>query len=92
MQKEMSETLTHTGAGTPMGDLMRRYWVPLLQSSEIAEPDGPQVRVQVLGEKLLAFRDSVGQVGVINEFCSHRGVSLFFGRNEEGEFAALTTA
>lgn len=84
MNKEMSEILTRTGAGTPMGNLMRRYWVPLLQSSEIAEPDGPQVRIQVLGEKLLAFRDSEGKVGVIDEFCSHRGVSLFFGRNEEG--------
>jgi len=84
MNKEMSEILTRTSAGTPMGNLMRRYWVPLLQSSEIAEPDGPQVRIQVLGEKLLAFRDSEGKVGVIDEFCSHRGVSLFFGRNEEG--------
>jgi nitrite reductase/ring-hydroxylating ferredoxin subunit len=84
MNKEMSEILTRTGAGTPMGNLMRRYWVPLLQSSEIAQPDGPQVRIQVLGEKLLAFRDSEGKVGIIDEFCSHRGVSLFFGRNEEG--------
>ncbi len=84
MNKEMSEILTRTGAGTPMGNLMRRYWVPLLLSGEVAEPDGPQVRIQVLGEKLLAFRDSEGRVGVIDEFCSHRGVSLFFGRNEEG--------
>jgi nitrite reductase/ring-hydroxylating ferredoxin subunit len=66
-----------------MGHLMRRYWVPILLSSEIAAPDGPQVRVQILGEKLLAFRDSSGRPGVIDEFCSHRGVSLYFGRNEE---------
>lgn len=84
MNKEMSETLTLTGSGTPMGNLLRRYWVPLMQSSEIALPDGPQVRIQVLSEKLLAFRDSEGKVGVIDEFCTHRGVSLFFGRNEEG--------
>nr|MDP2191046.1 Rieske 2Fe-2S domain-containing protein [Rhodoferax sp.] len=84
MNKEMSETLVRTGPGTPMGNLMRRYWVPVLQSSEIAEPDGPQVRVQILGEKLLAFRDTSGCAGLINEFCSHRGVSLYFGRNEEG--------
>ncbi|WP_180684542.1 aromatic ring-hydroxylating dioxygenase subunit alpha [Tepidicella baoligensis] len=84
MNKEMSEILTRTGAGTPMGNLMRRYWVPLLKSDEIAEPDGPQVRIQVLGEKLLAFRDTEGKVGVIDEFCSHRGASLYFGRNEEG--------
>jgi phenylpropionate dioxygenase-like ring-hydroxylating dioxygenase large terminal subunit len=79
----MSQTLTQTGAGTPMGNLMRRYWVPVVMSSEIAEADGPQVRVQIMGEKLLAFRDSDGLPGLISEFCSHRGVSLFFGRNEE---------
>jgi phthalate 4,5-dioxygenase oxygenase subunit len=83
MNAEMSQTLTRTGPGTPMGNLMRRYWVPILMSSEIGEPDGPQVRVQILGEKLLAFRDSEGQPGLIDEFCSHRGVSLYFGRNEE---------
>jgi phthalate 4,5-dioxygenase oxygenase subunit len=83
MNKEMADTLVHTGPGTLMGKLMRRYWVPILLSSEIAEPDGPQVRVQILGEKLLAFRDSDGQPGLIDEFCSHRGVSLYFGRNEE---------
>lgn len=83
MNPEMSQTLTRTGPGTAMGNLMRRYWVPVLMSSEIAEPDGPQVRVQILGEKLLAFRDTEGQPGLIDEFCSHRGVSLYFGRNEE---------
>ncbi len=84
MDATMAHTLVHTGADTPMGQLMRRYWVPVLCSREIAQPDGPQVRVQILGEKLLAFRDSSGQPGLISEFCSHRGVSLFFGRNEEG--------
>lgn len=83
MNKEMSETLTRVGRGTPMGDLMRRYWVPALMTSEIAEADGPQVRVQLLGEKLLAFRNSDGRACLIDEFCSHRGVSLYFGRNEE---------
>ncbi len=83
MNPEMSQTLTQTSAGTPMGNLMRRYWVPVVMSSEIAESDGPQVRVQIMGEKLLAFRDSDGLPGLISEFCSHRGVSLFFGRNEE---------
>ena len=84
MNKEMSETLVRTGPGTAMGQLMRRYWVPVLLTSEIAECDGPQVRVQILGEKLLAFRDTEGHAALIGEFCSHRGVSLFFGRNEEG--------
>lgn len=83
MDKEMSEALVRTGPGTRMGNLMRRYWVPILLSQEIAEPDGPQVKVQILGEKLLAFRDSEGRPGLIDEFCSHRGVSLYFGRNEE---------
>ena len=83
MNREMSETLVRTGPGTPMGNLMRRYWVPILMSREIPEPDCPQVRVQILGEKLLAFRDTEGKPGLIDEFCSHRGASLFFGRNEE---------
>ena len=83
MNQEMAEKLVRTGADTPMGKLMRRYWVPVLMSEEIAEPDGPQVRVQILGEKLLAFRDTDGLPGLISEFCSHRGVSLYFGRNEE---------
>ena len=68
MNKEMSETLTRVGAGTRMGQLMRRYWVPALMSSEIAEPDGPQVRVKMLGEKLIAFRKSDGKACLIDEF------------------------
>ena len=83
MDQATADLLTRTGPGTAMGDLMRRYWVPILAANEIAEPDGPQVRVQILGEKLLAFRDTEGQAGLIDEFCAHRGVSLFFGRNEE---------
>jgi phenylpropionate dioxygenase-like ring-hydroxylating dioxygenase large terminal subunit len=83
MDKNMSETLVRTGPGTAMGNVMRRYWVPVLLVSEIAEPDCPPVRVQILGEKLLAFRDSEGEPALIDEFCSHRGVSLYFGRNEE---------
>ena len=84
MNKKMAESLIRTGPGTAMGNLMRRYWAPILQSSEIAEPDSPQVRVQIMGERLLAFRDSKGRIGLIDEFCTHRGASLFFGRNEEG--------
>jgi nitrite reductase/ring-hydroxylating ferredoxin subunit len=63
---------------------MRRYWVPVLLSSEIPEADCPPVRVKILGEKLIAFRDSAGQPGLVDEFCAHRGASLFLGRNEEG--------
>ncbi|WP_210208120.1 Rieske 2Fe-2S domain-containing protein [Methylovirgula ligni] len=66
-----------------MGELMRRYWVPILMSSELPEPDCAPLRVQILSENLLAFRDSTGRPGLVDEFCSHRGASLFFGRNEE---------
>jgi nitrite reductase/ring-hydroxylating ferredoxin subunit len=83
MDRETAATLVRTGPGTPMGALMRRYWVPILLSGEIAEPDGPQVRIRILGEKLLAFRDTSGRPGLIDEFCTHRGASLYFGRNEE---------
>ena len=83
MDQATSDLLIRTGPGTPMGNLMRRYWVPILATAEIAEPDGAPVRVQILGEKLLAWRDSEGVPALIDEFCSHRGASLFFGRNEE---------
>ena len=84
MNSETAELLIRTGPGTAMGNLMRRYWVPVLLSSEIAAPDGPPVRVKILGEKLLAFRDTRGRAGLVSEFCAHRGASLFLGRNEEG--------
>ncbi len=80
---EQQELLVRVGAGTPMGALLRRYWVPAFFSSELAEPDAPPIRVRLLGEDLLAFRDTNGRVGLIDQFCAHRGVSLFFGRNEE---------
>src|SRR5713226_1054073 len=83
LSKEENALLTRTGPGTPMGELMRRYWVPALLSEEIPDPDGPPVQVRVLGEELVAFRDSQGRVGLLDEHCSHRGTSLFYGRNEE---------
>jgi phthalate 4,5-dioxygenase len=83
MTPEQSETLVRTARGTPMGELLRRYWLPVLLASELPEPDGPPVRVRVLGERLIAFRDTQGRLGLIGEFCAHRGVSLWFGRNEE---------
>ncbi len=78
-----NELITRVGQGTPMGDTMRRYWIPACLASEIAEPDSPPVRVRLLGEDLVAFRDSEGRIGLIDELCPHRRVSLFFGRNEE---------
>ena len=81
--QEQNELLTRTAAATPMGELIRRYWIPALLSEEIPEPDGSPVRVRILSEKLVGFRDSNGRVGLLAEHCSHRGTSLFFGRNEE---------
>jgi len=83
LNQEQNEQLTRTDRGTLMGDLFRRYWIPALHAWEIAEPDCAPVRVQIMGEKLVAFRDSEGRIGVIDEFCAHRSVSLWFGRNEE---------
>ncbi|HEY3169028.1 MAG TPA: Rieske 2Fe-2S domain-containing protein, partial [Candidatus Binatia bacterium] len=83
LSREENELLTRIGAGTPMGKLMRRYWIPALLSEEIPAPDCPPVRVRLLGEDLVAFRDSQGKIGLLGEHCAHRGTSLFFGRNEE---------
>jgi phthalate 4,5-dioxygenase len=83
LSAEDNEILTRVGPGTPMGNLLRRYWIPACLSSEIGEPDGAPVRVRLLCEDLVAFRDSDGKVGLIEERCPHRGASLFYGRNEE---------
>jgi phthalate 4,5-dioxygenase oxygenase subunit len=83
LSKENNELITRVGPGTPMGQTMRRYWMPAALASELPEPDCPPVRVRLLGEDLVAFRDTNGQVGLIQENCPHRGASLFFGRNEE---------
>src|SRR5437764_2356833 len=83
LRKEQNDLLTLTGPGTPMGRMFRSYWIPALLSEELPENDGPPVRVKLLSERLLAFRDTQGRCGLIDEFCAHRGVSLWFGRNEE---------
>src|SRR5713101_3193614 len=83
LKREQQELLTQTGPATPLGELLRRYWVPALLSEELPAPDCPPVRVKLLSERLIAFRDSAGKLGLIDEFCAHRGVSLYFGRNEE---------
>jgi len=80
---ELNTLLTRTGPGTPMGELLRRYWIPALLDTELPERDCPPVRVKLLGEKLIAFRDTEGRLGLIDEFCAQRGVSRWFGRNEE---------
>ena len=75
-------TLTSVRAGTPGGEIIRHYWLPLLLSYEVV-PDGPPLRVRLLSEDLIAYRTASGQVGLIQNACPHRGASLFFGRNEE---------
>jgi phthalate 4,5-dioxygenase len=81
LTKEENDKLTRVGPDTPMGALMRKYWLPALLCSEL-ERDGAPVRVKLLGERLIAFRDSSDRVGLLEEFCAHRQVSLFLGRNE----------
>ena len=82
LSREENELITHIGPGTLMGNFMRQFWVPALLASEV-QPDGDPVRVLLLGEQLVAFRDSNGVVGLIANACPHRGASLWFGRNEE---------
>ena len=81
--KEQNERLTRIGEGTPMGEVFRRYWIPATLASQIPEPDCPPVEVRLLGEDLVLFRDSNGDVGLIDAYCSHRRAPLFYGRNEE---------
>jgi len=77
-----TELLTRVGRGTPMGEMMRQYWLPAVYSYEL-EADGRPLRIRILGEDLIAWRDSEGRPGIIANNCPHRGASLFFGRNEE---------
>ncbi|MGH6974044.1 MAG: Rieske 2Fe-2S domain-containing protein, partial [Stellaceae bacterium] len=84
LKPAQNELLTRTGPGTGMGRMFRSYWLPALLEEELPENDCPPVRVQLLGEHLLALRDSGGRLGLIEEFCAHRRASLWFGRNEEG--------
>jgi nitrite reductase/ring-hydroxylating ferredoxin subunit len=78
-----NELLTRVGPGTPMGEMMRNYWVPALPSAEFPSPDSPPKRMRLLGEDLVMFRDTNGNVGCFTNSCPHRGASMFFGRNEE---------
>jgi phthalate 4,5-dioxygenase len=82
-KRKDSEDLVRVGPGTVMGEMMRQYWLPAAMSSEL-ERDGAPMRLLLLGEKLIAFRDSEGKVGVMDQRCPHRCASLFLGRNEEG--------
>ena len=83
LSREDNELLCRVGRGTPMGDLLRQFWMPCLPSRALPTPDGPPTKVRILAEDLVAFRDTRGDVGLLPANCPHRGASLFFGRNEE---------
>jgi phthalate 4,5-dioxygenase len=78
-----NERLTRVGPGTPMGNVFRRYWLPIALSEDLPEADGAPQRVRILGEDLIAFRMTSGTVGLVSAFCPHRRAPMFFGRNEE---------
>ena len=83
LSPEDNEIITHCGPGTPMGDLMREYWIPAMQSDELPEADCAPLRIRLLNENLIAFRATSGRVGLVDDTCPHRGASMFYGRNEE---------
>ncbi len=83
MTREQNERLVRTGPGTPMGRFFRSYWIPAMLSERLPQRDGPPIRIRLLGEDLVAFRDTDGRVGLMDEFCPHRRASLFYGRNEQ---------
>jgi len=78
-----NDILCRVGPGTPMGEMMREYWIPALMSTELDSPDCPPLRLRLLGENVIAFRATSGEAGIVANACPHRGASLFFGRNEE---------
>lgn len=82
LSKENNELLTKIGPDTKMGNVLRQYWIPALLAKELPHPDCPPVRVKLLGEELIAFRDTNGKLALMDEYCPHRRVSLFYGRNE----------
>jgi len=83
LTQEENELLCRVAGAAPMGQLMRRHWLPVCLSEEVLEPDGPPVKAQLLGEDLVVFRDTTGRIGVLDERCPHRRASLVLGRNEE---------
>jgi len=82
LSREDNELVTRTGPGTPMGNVLRRYWMPVATSAELAL-DGEPLELKILGEDLVAFRDTDGKVGVLDLYCPHRRASMWLGRNEE---------
>lgn len=79
-----TKLLCEVGPGTPMGNLLRRFWLPVALSEELPAPDCTPVAVRIMGEDLVLFRDTAGRPGVIDGYCPHRHAHLYWGRNEEG--------
>ena len=92
LKTEINELLTRTGPGTPTGDLFRRYWVPALLAEELPENDCPPVRVKIMSERLIAFRDSEGKYGLVDEFCAHAARRCGSAASRNAASAARTTA
>lgn len=89
LNREQNERICRVGPGTPMGKVFRRFWLPVCTSAQLAEPDGAPLRVQLLGQDFVAFRNSSGVVGLLDEHCPHRGASLALGRVEENGLRCL---
>jgi phthalate 4,5-dioxygenase len=89
LSREDNELMCRVGPGTPMGDALRRYWVPILSSYQLPTPNCDPVRVELFGESYVAFRDSAGKIGLLDEQCSHRSASLALGRVEDGGIRCL---
>ncbi len=83
LSREDNEKITRVGPGTPGGELFRRYWIPACLTSELGQPDDPPVRVRLLGEDLIAYRDTKGRPALLDAYCPHRRAPMFFGRNED---------
>ncbi len=83
LTRDENETLARVGRGTPMGDLFRCFWLPAFLADDLPQPDCEPIRIRLLGEDLVAFRDTSGRIGVVDAYCAHRRAPLFFGRNED---------
>jgi 5,5'-dehydrodivanillate O-demethylase len=91
LTKEQNERLTHVGPGTPGGELLRRYWLPVSVAEDLTD-EKPTKFVRVLGENLVLFKDKGGRVGLLDDRCSHRGASLCYGRSRSAASRARITA
>ena len=83
LTREENELVCRTGPGTPMGQVFRRFWLPVALAEELPGPDCDPVRVKLLSEDLILFRDSSGRPGLVDAYCPHRGAPMFFGRSED---------